>query len=199
MLQEKQRLLEEDIANLIADSFFENMYDWTHQTDLNCYAFARGLTYPDSRHQIYSPGKIYHMKFGCGTVVQNECDPHFIDRCIENDSIALNQKCQRVSFNSIKEDDGNFYFAITNLHLLSFPEEQHWHFICRTQSGLWLHKPNWFSNAQSINWINYGKSFYFSATPLEIHDFLVHPSSDLVQYEGFCFENYFYQLELPED
>ncbi len=199
MLQEKQRLFEEHIADLIADSFFENMYDWTHTPDLNCYAFARGLTYPDSKHQFYAPGKIYQMKFGYGNVLQNECNPRFIDKCIENDSIALKQNCQRVSFSDIKEDDVNFYFAITKFHLPSLPNEYHWHFICRTPSGLWLHKPNWFSNVQFINWIEYGKSFFFSATPLEVDKMLVHPSSDWVQYEGFCFENYFYKLELAED
>ena len=49
MLQkEKQRLLKMNhIADLIADSFFDDMYDWTHQENINCYAFARGLTFPD--------------------------------------------------------------------------------------------------------------------------------------------------------
>ena len=59
----KQRSTEEHIVNLIANSFFDDMYDWVHQDSINCYAFARGLTFPDPHHQFYTPGKIYNMKF----------------------------------------------------------------------------------------------------------------------------------------
>lgn len=43
--QEKQRIDGEKIVNLIANSFFEDMYSWTQAKAINCYAFARGLTW----------------------------------------------------------------------------------------------------------------------------------------------------------
>lgn len=197
VLREKQRTDRTQIADLIADSFFEDMRDWIHASDTNCYAFARGLTYPDTKHQYYSPGKIYQLKFGDGNVVDNENDPAFIDKCIMNDSIALKQKCERVSFSDIKETDFNFYFGITDFHLLTFENDHHWHFICRTPSGMWLHKPNWLQNVQLVDWIDYGKTFRFSTIAQEVGG--LSKVSTLVPCEGKCFENYFYKLELPED
>ena len=192
---EKQR----HIANLISKSFFDDMYDWTHQTNINCYAFARGLTFPDPHHQFYSPGKIHYMKFGSGTFVKNEHDPKFINECIMRDTIALGQNCNRVSFSAIKEDDGNFYFATTMFHMDTQPYEKHWHFICRTPSGLWLHKPNWIQSAQDVNWLTYGKSFKFKTVAIDISCNPQQASNLLVPCEGVCFQNYFYKLELPED
>lgn len=193
---EKQRY----IANSIANSFFDDMHDWILEMDINCYGFARGLTFPDSQHQFYSPGKIYHMKFGTGNFIRNEHDPRVIDKYVMRDSLALGQKCERVSFNTIKEDDGNFYFAITNFHMLEHPDVNHWHFICRTPSGIWLHKPNWIQTAKTVNWLTYGKSFQFETVAIDISQCIQHKSSNfLVPCEGVCFENYFYRLELPED
>ena len=196
--QEKQRLAEEKVANLIADSFFEDMHDWIYQKDINCYAFARGLTFPDLHHNYYSPGKIYHMKSGKGDYIKNQTDPHVIDAYVKADSIALNQKCERVTFSSIKEDDGNFYLAITNFHMIEFPDIEHWHFICRTPSGMWLHKPNWSQKVQTINWNEYGRSFNFVTIAHGNLASMPEPLA-LVPCEGICFEDYFYKLEIPED
>lgn len=203
MLQkEKQRLLKMNhIADLIADSFFDDMYDWTHQENIKCYAFARGLTFPDPENILYSPGKIYHLKFGTGNFVRNEHDPRIIDKYVMRDSLALGQKCERVSFNTIKDNDGNFYFAITNFHMLEHPDVNHWHFICRTPSELWLHKPNRIQSVQNINWIKYGETFEFQTIATELKMQCSKPSSEIkyVSCRGICFENYFYRLELPED
>lgn len=202
MFEEKKRLFEEYIVDLITNSFFDDMSSWTHAPNLNCYAFARGLTYPDFKHQFYSPGKIYQMKFGKGPVLKNESNLRFIDRCIQNDSIALKQKCPKVSFKDIKENDGYFYFAVTKFHLLHFSNDYHWHFICRTPNGLWLHKPNWCCNVQTLDWVEYGKTFRFSidkVIEIDKHKLSLQKTSNPITYEGLCFEDYFYRLELPED
>lgn len=193
--KEKQRY----IVNLIANSFFDDMHKWIHQIDINCYAFARGLTFPDPHHQFYSPGKIHYMKFGSGAFVRNEHELEFINECILRDNIALGQNCERVSFNTIKENDGNFYFATTFFHMQTQPYIKYWHFICRTPSGLWLHKPNWFQSAQAINWLTYGQTFNFESLAIDISCDPKQASNLLVPCEGVCFENYFYKLELPED
>lgn len=75
MLQvEKQRLFEKNIAKLVSDSFFDedDIQKWIHAKDINCYAFARGLTYPDSKHEIYTPGKIYNLMYGTNKCIKNE-------------------------------------------------------------------------------------------------------------------------------
>ena len=198
--QEKQRIDGEKIVNLIANSFFEDMYSWTQAKAINCYAFARGLTCPDVKNQIYTPGRLYRLKFGHGPEVNWKCDPYLIDKCISNDSLALNQHCERVSFSSIKEDDCNFYFAITEFHVLNSPADHHWHFICRTPNGLWLHKPDWFLAAELVNWIEYGKTFQFNTVGRELgSSFTECDESVLIPCEAVCFENFFYKLELPED
>ncbi len=184
--QHNQRLV-----TMIADSFFEDMYSWLHSPKINCYAFARGLTFPDVNNNIYAPGKIAQMQFGCGPVALNEYDPSFIDTCINNDSLALKQPCERVSFQTIKEDDCNFYFATTVFNSSSIADKKsHLHFICRTESGLWLHKPSWFQEAQPVQWIEYGKKFKFKALALDLRSTL-----DCV---GMCFEDFFYKTEIPE-
>ena len=196
----KQRSTEEHIVNLIANSFFDDMYDWVHQDSINCYAFAIGLTFPDPHHQFYTPGKIYNMKFGQGAFVKNEIDAQFIHECIMRDTIALHQNCERLSFNALTEDDGNFYFAITLFHMNSQPYDKHWHFICRTPSGLWLHKPNWFQSVQEINWVTYGQTFKFETLAIETGCDMQNTFGNvLVPCEGVCLENYFYKLEVPKD
>lgn len=119
MLQvEKQRLFEKNIAKLVSDSFFDedDIQKWIHAKDINCYAFARGLTYPDSKHEIYTPGKIYNLMYGTNKCIKNEYKPNLVHPYLVLDSKALGQTCTRVSFKSINENDGNFYFAITNFH-----------------------------------------------------------------------------------
>ena len=90
----KKRALNEKIVDAIANSCVDDLYSWVHAININCYAFARGLTYPDEKHEYYTPGKLYKMKFGNGSIVNSGCDPCFIDKCIMNDSIALNQHCE---------------------------------------------------------------------------------------------------------
>lgn len=194
MKEEKKRIIQQ-----IADSCFEDMSDWINAKDINCYAFARGLTYPDMNHKFYFPGKMYHIL--SGKKEENYLFPRgdlmLMDMGIQNDSIALGQKCTRVSFNDIKENDGNFYFGITEIHSLSNVDDHRYHFICRTPSGMWLHKPDWIQTPQYVNWSTYGEKFTFEAILLDI------ASNSKERYcvltEGICFNDYFYQLELPED
>lgn len=195
MLEERKRKNEEHIADLIAASFCDELYDLKNAQNINCYAAARGLIYPDTYRQYYSPGVIHRLKFGTGPIVINEWDPAFIDKCIELDNIALNQPCVRVNFNEIDELDGNYYFAITDFHTLPNGNDHHWHFIFRTPSGLWLHKPNWIESLQLINWQEYGNTFKFCTTSF-LPDTLV--PDVLISCEGICFPDYFYKMELPE-
>lgn len=81
MLQvKKQRLFEKNIAKLVSDSFFDedDIQKWIHAKDINCYAFARGLTYPDSKHEIYTPGKIYNLMYGTNKCIKNEYKPNLV-------------------------------------------------------------------------------------------------------------------------
>mgnify|MGYP004510273015 FL=1 len=199
----KKRALNEKIVDAIANSCVDDLYSWVHAININCYAFARGLTYPDEKHEYYTPGKLYKMKFGNGSIVNSGCDPCFIDKCIMNDSIALNQHCERVSFNSIKKDDGYFYFALVDFHAIAFGKNSHhWHFICRTQNGLWLHKPNWYQDVQTVNWIEYGKNLCFATLSREQGKntpYLFHGTPLYIPCEGSCFEDYFYRVEFSED
>lgn len=193
-MNEKKRIIQQ-----IAYSFFEDMYDWVSAKDINCYAFARGLIYPDTNHEFYFPGKMYHILSG-------KKDENYIFPCnnlslmdidIQNDSVALGQKCQRISFNDIKENDGNFYFGITEIHSLSDSDDHRYHFICRTPSGMWLHKSDWVQAPQPVNWNVYGKTFTFNAILVDITS--DSPKRYSVPTEGICFKDYFYRLELPED
>lgn len=202
MINEKTHTRETNkkLVNLIAASFVDedNFHEWIHSYDINCYGFARGLTYPDLKHELYAPGKLHNLKFGTGEYVHNEYDPSFIDKCVKRDSIALGQNCEQVTFDSIKEDDGNFYFAITDFHVIPLGDkDHHWHFICRTQSGMWLHKPNWYQSVQSVNWIEYGKSFVFDTITQELGSLQKCPIS--VHCEAKCFNNFFYKVVVAED
>lgn len=193
MKNEKRKM---ELVNLIAESFVDDLYDWIHSQDINCYAFARGLTYPDPAHKYYAPGKIYNLKFGVEEAyVRDEYNPEFIDKCIAKDTFALNQNCKRVSFDQIKDDDGYFYFGITDFHVLGAEDDHHWHFICRTETGLWLHKPNWYQDAFGVDWIKFGKTFRFYTLT---HGALVCNKNIIVPCIGSCFENYFYRLKLEE-
>lgn len=200
----KQRIFEEHLATLVAESFsdFEDFSDVVHAKDINCYAFSRLLTYPDKSRIIYAPGRIQNLKTGKGPVTgKTEHNLRFIDKCIQNDSIALNQTTQRVSFKDIQENDGNFYFALTDFHLTSVPFKLHWHFICRLPDGTWLHKPNWLQNPELINWLEFGKTFKFEVVTNspEYGIYALAPGYSMTTCEGRCFEDYFYKLELPED
>lgn len=93
MLQvEKQRLFEKNIAKLVSDSFFDedDIQKWIHAKDINCYAFARGLTYPDSKHEIYTPGKIYNLMYGTNKCIKNEYKPNLVHPYLVLDSKAPN-------------------------------------------------------------------------------------------------------------
>lgn len=201
MLQvENQRLFEKNIAKLISDSFFDedDIQKWLYAKDINCYAFARGLTYPDLNHELYAPGKIHNLMFGTSKYIKNEYKPKLVHKYLTLDSKALGQTCTRVSFKSIKKDDGNFYFAITNFHPIYNKNDHHLHFICRTPNGLWLHKPNWFQNSEVVNWIEYGKTFQMDTLLKEVNSADITISSSKIRCEGNCFNEYFYKLELSE-
>ena len=200
---EKQREFEMYLVELISKSFSEidDFSQVIHAKDINCYAFSRLLTYPDKNRKIYTPGKVYNLKTGNGPVTgANEHNLKFIDKCIQNDSIVLNQKTTRVSFKDIDETDGNFYFALTDFHLVS-KSTKHWHFICRMPNGIWLHKPNWLQNPETINWLEFGKSFKFETIANEIAygSYALGNTYTLVPCEGRCFSDYFYKLDLPDD
>lgn len=204
---ERKRMCEVYLASLIANSYATSSKSWASASYINCYAFARRLTYPDKHQEIYSPGMIYRMKFGSGDIVNKEINPVFIDACINRDNIALGQPCTRVAFNEIHEDDGRYYFGITKFYIcpskIKDPSLHYylkdvndekvsrhvWHFICRTPSGIWLHKPNWEQPAEEIvEWENYGKSFIFSSYNTAFGGLYV-PSRCI------CFENFFYRVE----
>ena len=201
MLQvEKQRLFEKNIAKLVSDSFFDedDIQKWIHAKDINCYAFARGLTYPDSKHEIYTPGKIYNLMYGTNKCIKNEYKPNLVHPYLVLDSKALGQTCTRVSFKSINENDGNFYFAITNFHPIYNKNDHQFHFICKTPNGLCLNKPNWFQNVEPVSWTDYGKTFQMYTLAKEVSSTSITISSSRIKCEGICFEDYFYKLELPE-
>lgn len=203
----RKQMCEAYLASLIASSYTTTSKTWASANDINCYAFARRLTYPDKNRIYYAPGMIYRLKFGKGKVVDTELNPHFIDECIERDSIALEQPCTRVPFDEIQEDDGRYYFGIAKyymcpskikdpaLHsiLKDVDDEKSsshvWHFICRTPSGLWLHKPNWEQPAEEIEeWESYGKSFMFLGYNTAFGGLYV-PTRCI------CFEDFFYRVE----
>lgn len=200
-MKERRRIHETYLANLIAESYTTSLCKWSAFIGINCYAFARRLTYSDTNHQYYTPGMIYNLKYGTGDFVEQEIDPDFIDDCINRDSIALNQPCTRVSFSEIDEDDEFYYFGIAKFHLRPLKSTnpllqkyldetmmtESWHFICRTPSGLWLHKPNWIQPFEIINWETYGKNFYFFSFNKIFNN--------MFPVECTCFENYFYRVE----
>lgn len=206
-MKERKRICENYLATLVANSYATTTKKWLSESNINCYAFARRLTYPDKFKQIYSPGMIYRLKFGSGDIVTSELSPDFIDSCINRDSIALEQPCRRVSFDEIKNDDGRYYFGIAKFHMCpskiadsklhSYLKDvddekvsRHlWHFICRTPSGIWVHKPNWEQPAEEIEeWETYGQSFMFSAYNTAFGGLYV-PSRCI------CFKDYFYRVE----
>lgn len=203
----RKRMCEVYLASLIASSYATTSKDWASANDINCYGFARRLTYPDKHRIYYSPGMIYRLKFGQGSIVDKEVEPNFIHSCITRDNIALEQPCTRVSFNEIHEGDGQYYFGIAKYHMCPSQIEDpllhsilkdvkdeevtsyFWHFICRTPSGIWLHKPNWEQPAEEIEeWENFGKSFMFLNYNTAFGGLYV-PSRCI------CFEDFFYRVE----
>ena len=190
-MQKRRRIHEWYIAFLIKNSYTKNTnLSVDEQKGLNCYAYARNLTYPDPFHEYYAPGRIYNLKFGSGRVIKKELKPSLIDECVVRDSVALNQKCTRVSFDEIDENDGKHYFAIVKFHicpskldpacfgnlgdlskdllkdLLKDVNDEvvgsySWHFIARTSEGKWMHKPDWIMPVEEIKWEEYGKTFFF--------------------------------------
>ena len=205
MLEKRRRRMNEiHMAELIADSFnVDDIYDWTHAPNINCYAFARGLTYPDVNQRYYAPGKIHQLMFGTGDITISETNPDYIDKCIQNDSIALNQEVEKVNFKDISPTDGQFYFAICNFKMKDNEDIKHWHFICRTPTNLWLHKPNWAQDVQAVNWIKDGQTFTFADATVGIPfmEFQPDPANadlNFLPCLGVCFEDYFYKLKLPE-
>ena len=202
---ERKRIHEQYLAHLISNSQAKTLTEFCSAKNINCYAAARLLTYPDSHRIFYSPGMIYNLKFGSGDFVKKELSPRFIHECIMRDNKVLNQKCTRVHFDEIKPNDGYHYFGITKYHLCpskvtepSFKKlfrnvndeaamGSSWHFIFRLSTGNWIHKPSWEHCLEPIKWTDYGKLFYFnvfnSTFGIEV------PT------EVTCFQDYFYRVE----
>lgn len=198
MKQNNNIELIKSIANSLVDD--DNFNEWIHSTNINCYGFARGLTYPDLKQQFYAPGKLFNIKFGFGEFARTEYTPPIIDKYIMRDSFALEQNVERISFDNINENDGNFYFALTDFSIIPLGKnDHHWHFICRTQSGIWLHKPNWYQPVQKVNWSQYGKTFHFDTITQQVGS-RNNPESNpiFLPCEGKCFKDYFYKIDFPD-
>ena len=180
-MQKRRRIHEWYIAFLIKNSYTQQNTNLSvdEQEGLNCYAYARKLNYKDNFHEYYAPGRIYNLKFGSGRVIKKELNPSLIDECVKRDSVALNQKCTRITFDEIDENDGKHHFAIVKFHicpskldsayfgdLLKEVNDEvvgsySWHFIARTSEGKWMHKPDWVMPVEEIKWEEYGKTFFF--------------------------------------
>lgn len=202
----RRRMCEAYLATLIENSYATTARKWSSCKNINCYAFARRLTYPDRHQEFYTPGMIYRLKFGTGDVVHDQIDPNFISNCVMRDSIALNQSCTQVNFAEIDENDGRYYFGLVKFHIcpskITNPTLHHylkdvddelsttcqWHFICRTPAGIWLHKPNWFQDVEEIEWEIYGKVFNFL-------DYNGAFGGLYVPTKGITFDAFFYRVE----
>lgn len=199
-MKERTLINKRYIAYLISNSITTDLDTLLDAKNINCYAAARMLTYPDVYRQYYAPGRIYNLQNG-GNFVRNDLDLEFIHHSIMLDSITLNQSYTRVRFEEIDNSDGYHYFGFCKSQIV-LPKQVHkkapaeWHFIFRLPTGIWLHKPG----SQSINaidWIEKGKYFQSKAySPFVSFSLPV----DII-----CFENMFYRLDnkyelsLPED
>jgi hypothetical protein len=184
----------------------ENMEDCLH---INCYGWARQLTYLDKEHLLYYPGMFKFLQTGgkCEVNLYNDqIDPVFLDQCIRADSEALQQPCTRVSIDSIKDEDKNFYFGLAIVHTLQkqinvysilqqnklrYSTKKQWHFICRTADGVWLHKPNWQQSVEKIYWKeneNKSKFIFYNLASLN--------SNIMLQVEGIVQPDYFYRIDI---
>ena len=190
---ERKRKNVEHLADLIANSFSEELCDLKAALDVNSYGASMGFTYPDSHHNYYTPGMIHHLKVGVGPYVTTEYDPNFVDKCFQLDNIVLKRLYRRVNFKDIRDDDMVYYIGIADFTSLPDKSDHHLHFIWRTPSGLWLHKPSWVESIQLINWTDYGKTFHFC-----IDSKLVSPAQKPLRStcDGTCFQEFFYAIEL---
>ncbi len=192
-------------AHLISNSVTTDLDTILDAENINCYAAARMLTYPDKNRLYYSPGRIYNLRNGGnGRFLTMELDDlEFIHKCIMLDSIALNQSCTRInSFHDIYEYDGYHYFALCKSKIVlpkyvNLQSKEDWHFIFRLPGGVWLHKPGFEQSIDAIDWVEEGKCFESTAfSPLFNFSLPV---------EVTCFENMFYRLDnkyalgLPRD
>lgn len=173
-MKERTRLHERYISQLIAESVTTNLDKLIDAENINCYAAARMLTYPDPHKQYYAPGRIYQLQKGFGNFVKDEINPSFIHKCIMMDSKTLNQPCTRVAFSEIVPEDGYHYFGICHNRLVIkdvknptlrklINQAKGWHFIFRLPTGNWLHKPGFEEPIECIDWEVYGKKFFSTA------------------------------------
>lgn len=153
---------------------------------INCYGFARGLSYIDENHEIYVPGALFYMMKKKEEYIEQKSmelilfsdgtNRKFLKKMhnrIMLDSIALNQPTTRVSFLEIKEDDKFQYFG-----LAFFEDYEEWHFICRdAESGIWFHKLGWQKSPEPVEWLRYGEKFISQG------------------YVIYCCQDFFYRVE----
>ncbi len=203
-MKERKALNKRYLSHLITQSKTHDLDKLLRSKNINCYAAARLLTYPDRNKSYYAPGRIYNLEHGNGNFVRDNLDPNFIDECIMRDSKTLYQPCTRVNFDKIRKDDIHHYFGICKFHICpsrisdplmhrylkdvddSIMEEQ-WHFIFRLSNGTWLHKPSFEEPIESIQWDIYGKTF----TSYSYN----HIFGILVPKEYRCFQEFFYRID----
>lgn len=206
-MEERIRLREEYLAYQVANYINTDVETLKQIRNINCYAFARLLGYPDPNQEIYAPGNIYRFKYGDGKILQNSIDLNFIDDCIRRDSQALLQKTTRISFSDIQEQDQKFYFGISLFrfcaskvkhpilkevleNLNKITDFFDWHFIMRISTGEWLQKPGWERPVEEVKWIEYGKTFDFLTTAY-------YPMFNAeLPLKGICNEKFFYRIEI---
>ena len=203
MMEEGKRIDGQHLIKLISDSKTSDLSKLKTTDHINCYAFARHLTYPDPCQEFYIPGTLFHIKNGYGDCIDNfDVDPNFIDECIQNDSKAIGQTITRMSIDEI-QNDGHYYFGIAKftlaLHKSDDPAIRRfsnlndsqriylWHFIVREPSGIWLHKPNYIQPVEKIKWEEYGKSFFAN-----VYNYVLEAYTPC---EYTCFSDFFYRVE----
>lgn len=201
-MRERIRQHELYLLELIKNSCTSDIDVLKKSPFINCYAFARQLTYPDYNRNYYFPGMLYRLKYGTGdsmvtqSAQSSNYTDSFIKACIMRDNIALEQECIQVQFDEIDSNDGYKYFAVAKFTLcpviykgrtVQFATgNQDWHFICRTADGVWRHKPNFFQPVINVVWNEYGKTF----------EYLSHSQKlDIdVPAKAVCYENLFFRM-----
>lgn len=182
MINFRERRIVKKISKSTID--FEKMLNV--EKGINCYAFARSLSYLDENREFYTPGMLYYMvKEGQQAAEEKLEEELFLvdsynksffdkmDKYIQLDSIAIKQPVKRISFSEIKENDGFQYFGMS-----IFKEYGEWHFICRNpKNNIWFHKPGWKYSPEPVEWIEYGKEFM------------------VYGHRAKCCKNFFYRIE----
>ncbi len=197
---ERTRLHEQYLVQLIKNSQSSDISELIATPNINCYAFARHLTYQDEFHSIYTPGMIHNIQFDHGPIILSQTNFNLLEYCLLLDSKALEQKTKKIFFDDIKENDGYSYIGIcyASVNKLNLGKQaieilknynicSTWHFICRTKDGIWMHKPNWDQPVETIIWKKFGKQFFFQCST-NIPNFMVEAKCT-------CKKDYFYQIE----